>query len=38
MLLVSLCGLQQAVLAGSLEGAVPIEEIVPDWPARLNRR
>jgi len=26
------------VLAGSLEGAVAIEEIVPDWPARMNRR
>lgn len=29
---------QEAVRTGSLEGSVPIEEIVPDWPARLNRR
>jgi hypothetical protein len=29
---------REAVLAGNLEGSVPIEEIVPDWPARLNRR
>ncbi|HEX9357663.1 MAG TPA: DUF6247 family protein [Streptosporangiaceae bacterium] len=28
----------EAVRTGSLEGSVPIEEIVPDWPARLNRR
>jgi hypothetical protein len=33
-----LAGVREAVLAGSLEGAVPIEEIVPDWPDRLNRR
>jgi hypothetical protein len=30
--------MREAVLASSLEGTVPIEEIVPDWPARLNRR
>jgi hypothetical protein len=29
---------REAVRTGSLEGSVPIEEIVPDWPARLNRR
>ncbi len=33
-----LASVREAVLAGSLEGSVPIEEIVPDWPARLNRR
>jgi hypothetical protein len=33
-----LASVREAVLASSLEGAVPIEEIVPDWPARLNRR
>ena len=33
-----LASVREAVLAGSLEGAVPIEEIVPDWPARLNHR
>jgi hypothetical protein len=33
-----LARVREAVLAGSLEGSVPIEEIVPDWPARLNRR
>ena len=33
-----LAGVREAVLAGSLEGSVPIEEIVPGWPARLNRR
>jgi hypothetical protein len=33
-----LASVREAVLDGSLEGAVPIEEIVPDWPARLNRR
>ena len=33
-----LAGVREAVLASSLEGAVPIEEIVPGWPARLNRR
>ena len=33
-----LAGVREAALAGSLEGSVPIEEIVPDWPARLNRR
>ncbi len=31
-------GVREAVVASSLEGTVPIEEIVPDWPARLNRR
>jgi hypothetical protein len=29
---------REAVRAGSLEGSVPIEEIVPDWPGRLHRR
>lgn len=29
---------REAVRTGSLEGSVPIEEIVPDWPARLNNR
>jgi hypothetical protein len=33
-----LAGVREAALAGSLEGSVPIEEIVPDWPARLHRR
>jgi Family of unknown function (DUF6247) len=33
-----LASVREAVLAGNLEGSVPIEEIVPDWPARLNRR
>jgi hypothetical protein len=28
---------REAVRTG-LEGSVPIEEIVPDWPARLSRR
>lgn len=31
-------GVREAVRTGSLDGSVPIEEIVPDWPARLNRR
>jgi len=31
-------GMREAVSTGSLDGSVPIEEIVPDWPARLNRR
>ena len=30
----SASAVREAVLADSLEGAVPIEEIVPDWPAR----
>jgi hypothetical protein len=29
---------QEAVRTGSLEGTVPIEDIVPDWLARLNRQ
>jgi len=33
-----LAGVQESVLARGLEGSVPIEEIVPDWPARLNRQ
>lgn len=33
-----LASVREAVRAGSQEGSVPIEEIVPDWPARLNRR
>ena len=33
-----LAGVREAALARSLEGSVPIEEIVPDWPARLHRR
>jgi hypothetical protein len=33
-----LASVREAVRAGSLEGSVPIEEIVPNWPARLNRR
>jgi len=33
-----LAGVRAAVRAGSLEGSVPIEEVVPDWPARLHRR
>jgi len=33
-----LASMQKAVRTGSLEGSVPIEEIVPDWPARLNRQ
>ncbi|HEY6297787.1 MAG TPA: DUF6247 family protein [Streptosporangiaceae bacterium] len=35
---VRLASVRAAVLADSREGSVPIEEIVPDWPARLNRR
>lgn len=31
-------GVREAVRTGSLEGSVPIEDIVPDWPDRLNRR
>ena len=31
-------GVREAVRTGSLEGSVPIEEIDPDWPARLNRQ
>ena len=30
--------MREAVRTGSLEGSVPIEEIVPDWPERLNRQ
>ena len=33
-----LAGIREAALTGRLEGSVPIEEIVPDWPARLHRR
>ncbi len=33
-----LASVREAVLAGRPEGSVPIEEIVPDWPPRLNRR
>ena len=33
-----LASVREAVLTGRLEGSVPIEEIVPDWPARLDRR
>ena len=33
-----LAGVREAVRIGSLEGSVPIEEVVPDWPDRLNRR
>jgi hypothetical protein len=33
-----LAGVREAALAGSLEGSAPIEEIVPDWPARLNHQ
>jgi hypothetical protein len=29
---------REAVHTGSLEGSAPIEEIDPDWPARLNRQ
>jgi hypothetical protein len=29
---------REAVRTGSLEGSVPIEDIVPDWPDRLRRR
>ena len=29
---------REAARTGSLEGSVPIEDIVPDWPDRLNRR
>ena len=29
---------REAVRAGSLEGSVPIEQIVPDWSGRLNQR
>ena len=30
-----LASVRDAVLAGSLEGSVPIEEIVPDWDERV---
>ena len=33
-----LASVREAARTGSLEGSVPVEEIVPDWPARLNRR
>jgi hypothetical protein len=33
-----LATLRKALRAGSLEGSVPIEEIVPDWSSRLNQR
>jgi hypothetical protein len=33
-----LASVREAVRTGSLEGSAPVEEIVPDWPARLNRR
>jgi len=33
-----LASVREAVLVGSLEGSVPIEEMIPDWPARLNGR
>ena len=33
-----LASVRESVLADSVEGTVPIEEIVPDWPARLNHR
>ncbi|MFY9928347.1 MAG: DUF6247 family protein [Streptosporangiaceae bacterium] len=33
-----LASVREAVLAGSLEASLPIEEIAPDWPARVNRR
>lgn len=29
---------REAARTGSLEGTVPIEDIVPDWPDRLRRR
>jgi hypothetical protein len=29
---------REAVRTGNLEGSVPIEDIVPDWPDRLCRR
>jgi hypothetical protein len=32
-----LASVRDAVGAGNIEGSVPIEEIVPDWPTRLNR-
>jgi len=32
-----LAGVREAVLASSLKGTVPIDEIVPDWPRRLSR-
>ncbi len=33
-----LADVREAVRTGSLAGSVPIEEVVPDWPERLNRR
>jgi len=30
-----LAAVQESVRAGSLEGSVPVEEIVPGWPDRL---
>ena len=33
-----LATVREAALAGSLEGSVLIEEIVPDWPVRSHRR
>jgi hypothetical protein len=29
---------REAVRSGSLEGSVPIEDVIPDWPDRLNRQ
>jgi hypothetical protein len=33
-----LASVRESVLADSVEGTVPIEEIVPNWPARLNHQ
>lgn len=33
-----LAAVREAVAAGTLEGSVPIEDIVPDWTARLRQR
>ena len=33
-----LADMREAVRSGSLEGSVPIEDVIPDWPDRLNRQ
>ena len=32
-----LANVREAVRVGSMEGSVPVDEIVPDWADRLNR-
>ena len=33
-----LTDMREAVRSGSLEGSMPIEDVIPDWPDRLNRQ